>query len=351
MRTNMKTVKIWDKQIGDGFRPYFVAELGTCHQGSVEIAKKNVTAAVKAGADCIKTETFYETEVFDSSAKKNFHIRGKQYSLPLIEHMRACQLTLDEHHEIKNFCDEMNVPFMATAHDRERVDFLVDIGAVAVKIASPDIVHYPLIEYAAKSGLVLLLDTGGAYQHEVEMAVKAARDAGCTQLIVNHNPDGHPAPANKHNLRIIQRYKELFDIPIGISDHYDGYEMVYTAATIGANLIEKPISQDRFIEECEHIWAISVKDLDEVITKMHLAYDALGDKQRPMEAGFRPASPHRVALLANKNLSAGDIISEDNIVFGKPRLGIGVENWHLVKGKQLKQAKTKHAYILWEDIE
>jgi len=346
----MEPIKIWDKFIGDGHRPYFVAELGTCHRGSMKIAKENAEAAVNAGADCIKTELFYETEVFHRSAIKVFKTRTENFEVPLIEHMRKYQFTLDEHHEIKKFCDELSVPFMATAHDQKRVDFLVDIGAVAVKIASPDIVFYPLITYAARSGLVIFIDTGGAYQYEIEMAVKVARDAGCEQIIVNHSPDGHPSPATKHNLRAINHLKKILEIPIGFADHFDGYEMLYASIIAGANTVEKPISENRFIEECEHIWAISRDDLKEVISKMNIFYDSLGEKHRQMELGLRPENPNRVALIANKDIFEGDEINLDNITFGKPRLGIGVEFWDNIVGKSLSKFKKKGTYIQWDDI-
>lgn len=346
----MRTVKIGDREIGPGHPPYFVAELGTCHRGSVEQAKINALAAVRAGADCVKTELFHESEVRDPSARKTYTTRTKSYSVPLIDHMRRYQFTLEQHREIKGYCDELGVPFMATAHTFERVDFLKDIGAAAVKIASPDIVHYPLIRYAAASGLALFLDTGGAYQMEVEMAVKHARDAGVKDLVVNHNPAGHPAPAEKHDLRILARFAELFQCPVGLSDHYDGYEMVYAAVVAGANVIEKPISQDRFLEECEHLWGVSLPDLPEVIAGMHKAFAALGNSQRVMGPGLRPESPHRVALVAARDLAPGEEINLANVEFGKPRMGVGVEHWDLVEGRRLKRAVEQGAFIQWEDL-
>ncbi|MBI9079228.1 MAG: N-acetylneuraminate synthase family protein [Pseudodesulfovibrio sp.] len=346
----MKNVKIGKKLIGEGQAPFFVAELGTCHEGDLDIALMLARKAVEAGADCIKSELFYETEVFDPSAVKTFSIRDKQYSVPLIEHMRRYQFTLEQHHEIKKLADELDVPFMATAHDRGRVDFLVNIGAEAIKIASPDIVHYPLIRYAAQTDLALFLDTGGAWQYEVEMAIKTALDAGCERLIVNHQPDGHPGKASQHNLRVMQRYSDLFNIPVGLSDHYDGYEMVYASVAAGANVIEKPISRDRFMEACEHIWSVTIDDLAEVIRTMHQVYAAMGEPQKAMSKGLRPCSPHRVALVAKRDLKPDDIINQDNVTFGKPRMGIGVEHWDEVQGRPLKRAVPEKAFIRWEDL-
>ncbi len=342
-------ITIRDKKIGADHSPYFVAELGTCHQGSLEKAIQFAQAAASAGADCIKTELFSENEVFDPSARKTFSIRGKDYSVPLIDHMRATQLTLEEHHQVKLECDRLDLPFMATAHDFERVDFLVKIGAEAVKIASPDIIHFPLIRYAARSALALFLDTGGAYEHEVEEAVKIAREAGCQRLVVNHNPSGHPAPPEGQDLKIIPRLSELLGCPVGLSDHYDGYEMTYAATAIGASVIEKPITDDRFFEAVEHIWAIDLKDLKTVISNIKAVHTALGKSNRG-EKGKRPESPHRVALVAARDLKSGDVLSLDTIGFGKPRLGIGVEHWDKVEGQTLKRSLKKGEFVRWEDI-
>lgn len=345
-----REVRIGDHVVGGGNRPFFVAELGVCHRGSVAVAKDNAKAAAEAGADCIKTELFYETEVYDPSAVKTFSTRSGKKAVPLIEHMRRYQFTLEEHHEVKRFADELGLPFMATAHDRKRVDFLEEIGAEAIKIASPDIVHYPLIRYAAASGLALFLDTGGAYPWEVDMAVKAARDAGGQRVVVNHNPKGHPAPAQNHNLRMIRRHQRVLDLPAGLADHYDGYEMLYAAVAAGADTVEKPISEDRFIEECEHIWAISRDDLKDVIATVHAFHAALGTDAMPQAPGLRPESPHRVALVARNDMAAGDVLTLDSVAFGKPRLGIGVEHWDALEGKRLAVARKSGDFIGYGDI-
>jgi len=337
------------RHIGRRSPPYFVAELGTCHQGNLEKALTFTRAAAKAGADCIKTELFNEKEVFDPSAQKTFSIRGKEYSIPLIDHMRATQLSLDEHRKIKEESERLGLPFMATAHDFERVDFLSDIGAEAVKIASPDIIHFPLIRYAAQSGMALFLDTGGAFEHEVEAAAQVAREAGCERLAINHNPAGHPAPPEGHDLRIIPRLAEILQCPIGLSDHYDGYEMAYAAVAVGACIIEKPITDNRFFEAVEHIWAIDLNDLNEVIATIKAVYTALGNDHRG-EPGKRPENPHRVSLVASRDIKPGEHLSLENVEFGKPRLGIGVEHWDKIDGRPVSKAIKKGAFIQWGDF-
>ena len=343
----MQIVAVQDRKIGDGHPPFFVAELGICHQGSVEIAKQLSKAAKDAGADCIKTETFQqENIVFDPNMTISYSIRREHFTENLLEHMEEYQLSYEEHEEIKRYSDELGLPFMSTAHDVESVDFLADIGAAAIKIASADIIHYPLIRHASRTGMVLFIDVGGAYQYEIEKALKIAVDAGAKGVVFNHHPGGHPAPAQKYDLRIIPHLKEILGVPVGTADHYDGYEMVYAAVAVGGNVVEKPVSLDRFIRKPEHIWSVSIDDLAEVITNMHSVYDALGISERKQVN----ISQNRVSLVAKKDLDEGSEINFENVLFGRPTKGISIEYWDIVEGRELKLPKSQGEFITWEDV-
>jgi len=348
----LKTVKIWDYVIGDEKVPFFVAELGICHEGSLDIALELTKAAIDAGAHCIKTETFQrETIVFDPSATTTYCINGTQYTTSLIDHMDKYELKYEEHHQIKKYCDEKKVPFISTAHDFKAVDFLIDIGVAAIKIASPDIVHYPLLRYIAQKKIPVFLDTGSAYQYEIELAVKHLREGGLDDIVINHNPQGHPASADQHDLRIIPRLKEIINVPIGLADHYEGYEMLYAATAIGANTLEKPVSKDRLICEPERNWSISIEDLPQVIRTVENIYYSLGKKERTiLKSSEKYRSQNRVACVAAKDLKPGDIINFDNIIFGRPRKGIGVEHWDIINGRKINKIIKKHDFIQWEDI-
>ncbi|RJP21638.1 MAG: hypothetical protein C4527_23385 [Candidatus Omnitrophota bacterium] len=349
----MRTATIGNHRIGEGHPPFFVAELGICHGGKVDVALQLTEEAVKAGAHCIKTETFQrQAIVLDPSITTNHLIGGERITEPLIEHMEKYELTFDEHHRIKKKCDDLNIPFMATAHDFEAVDFLVDIGAAAVKISSPDIIHFPLLRYVASKEIPIVMDTGGAFQYEVEIAVKTLRENGATNLIVNHNPAGHPAAADQHDLRIIPRLREILELPIGIADHYAGYEMLYAAAALGANLLEKPISEDRFVPEPERSWSITMTDLAEVLLTVSRIHQALGRAERVLSKQAQQyRNANRMACAAARDLPAGADISLANITFGRPRNGIGVEYWDLIEGKKLRRAKLRREYIQWEDLD
>ncbi|MEW5772128.1 MAG: N-acetylneuraminate synthase family protein [Thermodesulfobacteriota bacterium] len=348
----MNTIRLMDRPVGGGGSPFFVAELGICHGGDVAVALDLAAAAIEAGADCVKTETFNRANmVFDTAATCSYVIRGKRITEPLGEHMDRFSLTLEEHHRVKRLCEERGVPFMSTAHDFAAVDFLASIGAAAIKIASPDIVHYPLLRHAAASALPVFLDTGSALRHEVDMAVRTLRHAGCAGVVVNHNPAGHPAPAECHDLRIMQALRTMLDTPTGLADHYEGYEMLYAATALGADCLEKPISLDRFVEEPERNWSITAADLPEVLRIVRETALSLGRNERvltPEQENYR--NQNRMACCTARAVQAGEVLDFSSVIFGRPRRGIGVEHWDLVAGLRFSRDMGEQEFITWGDI-
>lgn len=349
----MKTVRIGDHCIGDGNAPFFVAELGICHGGSVDIALDLAAAAIAAGAHCVKTETFqWQDLVFAPDATCSYVIDGQRVVEPLAEHMRRFGLTLEEHHRVKRLCDERGIPFMSTAHDAKAVDFLVRIGAAAIKIASPDIVHTPLLRRAAATRLPVFLDTGAALEPEVLAAVSILREAGQEEIVVNHNPAGHPALAEGHDLRIMLRLRERTGLPVGLADHYAGYEMLYAAAALGADALEKPVSFDRLAPEPERSWSVQAEDLPAVLENIRGVHAALGRPERTLTPAQREyRDMHRMALVAARDLKPGEPIGFDTVIFGRPRRGVGVEEWDRVAGRCLARAVARHSFIRHEDLE
>lgn len=347
----MKEVTIGRHLLGKGHPPFFVAELGICHEGRLDVALELTRAAVAAGADCVKTETFQrEHLVYSSDATTRYEIWGKTHEVSLADHMARYELSLDEHHEIRRECTRLGVPFMSTAHDFDAVDFLVEIGADAIKVASPDIIHFPLLKHIAAKRLPVFVDTGSALRHEIIQAVNVLRANGLNEIVVNHNPKGHPALPGGHALEEIPLLAQLLGIPIGLADHYEGYEMLYASVAVGANTVEKPISRDRFVEEPERNWSISLEDLPGVIRNVKAVYDAVQPKQEGVFVSSVYRSNNRMACVAKSDLLPGDDVNLDNFTFGRPRKGIGVEHWELVEGRKLRTPIARHDFLTWEHL-
>ena len=219
------------------------------------------------------------------------------------------------------------------------------------KSPRPTLSTTPLLRYVAQKRIPVFLDTGSAYQHEIELAVKTLRDEGLEDIVVNHNPQGHPAPADQHDLRVIPRLQDILGIPIGLADHFEGYDMLYAAAAVGANTLEKPISRDRFVHEPERNYSISIDDLPDVLSNLRDVHSALGKPEKAMsKEAENYRDRNRMACVAARDLKPGDIVNFDNITFGRPRKGIGVEFWDLIEGRKIRHAINQHDFIRWEDL-
>lgn len=348
----MRTVRIGDHVLGQGGMPFFVAELGICHGGDVQTALDLAQASIEAGAHCIKTETFEsQAMILDPSATCSYVIRGKRFTVSLKEHMDRYSLTLEEHGRIRRLCRDRGVAFMATVHDFKALDFMVSIGADALKIASPDIVHVPLLRRAAASGIPVILDTGSALADEIAFATNVLRQSGLEDIVVNHNPAGHPALAAGHDLRIIAALRRRLGVPVGLADHYEGYEMLYAATALGADTLEKPISFDRFAEECERNWSIDAADLAGVLRVINEISLSLGREERTLsDEQITYRDSNRMACYAARDISPGEPLDQGNVAFGRPRLGIGVEHWDSIEGRFARHGIAAGAPIRMEDL-
>lgn len=340
--------------LGEDVLPAFVAELGICHLGDVNRALKTVEQVFKTSGPCIvKTETFDPAKmvlgkdhpIISKIRKPNGEIYEMHESL--LEHMERFQLTLEEHQQICEYVHSQGGAFLSTAHDFESIDFLVKIKADAIKIASPDIVHIPLLRYAGESGLPVILDTGGATRWEIARAVWTVKETNNFNILVNHHPGGHPAPAQGYGLSEMERSRAQYDTLVGTADHYHNNDMVLAAAALNADFIEKPVTLEAHIEEPEQIYATPVSE----VANLRSSLEAIWYASQPQadKTGDRNAQG-RMSFRAAQDLQVGQTVEYDQIWPSRPRDGIGVENWDQVKGLKIVKELKEGESLTWEHL-
>jgi sialic acid synthase SpsE len=235
-------------------------------------------------------------------------------------------------------------------YDQAGADFAKQMDACALKIASTNVVHAPLIRYCAASGLPLIIDTGKASLDEALRAIQWARQAGADRLILEYSPPAPPAPVNKHNLRVFGQLAEVFDGPLGLSDHHASEEMLYAATVLGCRVLEKGLCADVQNGDQDVFHALPLTKLAEVMTKCHNIHAALGDAQAaytpPAE---RPAG--RMGIVAARNLALGDSIDINTVRFAFPTLGIPVEDWDKVNRAHIRSPVAAGQPIEWCHVE
>jgi len=346
-------VQIGEKEIGNGKKAFIVVELGVCHEQNVELAEYFIEVAKKVGADAVKVESFQADElVVDKNIEHEYGTvkgvkRENYYRL-----LKRLELSYDDYARLKKKADELGILFFSTVHNKYSVDFMHNIGVCAFKISSPDVINYPLLRYLATKGLPLFMDTGGGFIGEIEKAVLMLEKEGLKDLILMHNPSGYPAPPEKTDLKMIQTIKTLMDVPVGLSCHTPGFDMVIASVALGANVIEKPISRNKEIEGPEYIFSFLDTEAEEFVDKIRTTETSLGEKRRmTVNEMSLPRFIGRRGTYAAKNLDEGDVMSEKNILFAKPWKGISVEYFDEVVGKKLRRPIKKHTPICWSDLE
>jgi len=348
-----KVVRFREKNIGADEDVFIVVELGVCHEQKVELAEYFIEVAAKAGADAVKVESFQADElVIDKTLEHEYGTVKGAKKENYYELLKRLELSYGDYARLKKKADRAGIMFFSTVHNKYSVDFMESIDVCAYKIASPDVINSPLLRYVAPKGLPIFMDTGGAFIGEIERAVTVLESSGCNDLIIMHNPSGYPAPPDKTDLRMITAIKALLDVPVGLSCHTPGFDMVVASVALGADVVEKPISRNRNIESPEHIFSFLDKETDEFVSKIRTTEISLGKKRRiEVDEKSLPRFIGRRGIYAAKNLEPGEVVSEENIVFAKPWRGISVEFVDDVMGKLIKRKISKHQPLGWGDIE
>ncbi len=343
-------VHVGSVPVGDGYPVALAAEIGTYFNQDLGLAKEYLTRIVEAKVPLFKSEILHDPDVClkDSGLNITFsHATGKQ-----VENYRALierkTVPLSAYAELFEACREAGLPWIASVYDFEGIDFLVKEGGAAIKIARHNIAHLPLIAYSARTGLPVIFDAGLVYLDELARAVRVAQKEGAP-VIINHHPGPNPTPAAGQNLRVIQTWKQTFGVPVGLSCHYRGEEILHAAVGLGANLIEKGVVDDNTRVEQDVVSAVNLSELAGLNQRLLNSSAALGARlpQIPEPRDLNT----RKGLVARSAISAGDKLTLANVGFAWPPLGIESELWGRIEGGSATRSLTAGEPIRWNDVQ
>lgn len=337
--------------VGDGAPPLFLPDIGTFFNQDLSIARDLVAQLREAGVTAVKGEILHRADVcLDDETVERYMSRdgemvGERYR-DLIER-KVVPLSAYE----KLFAESLgeDLDLVLSVYDLEGATFARDIGAVALKIATSNIVHRPLIEHVAGLGLPMLIDTGKSSIEEIARAVDWARDAGAEHIVVEHSPDGPPNPVENHNLRFMCTLGQVFGTAFGLSDHHAGEEMMLAAVALGAHVIETGVCPDDLRSDHDVGHALPVSQAAAVLTKCNNIYVALGSGIRRLERD-RPKYISRMGVIARTDIPAGGVLSLDTVDFAFPAKGIEAEHWELVEGWSARHPLAKGQVVSWADV-
>ncbi|MCD8016100.1 MAG: N-acetylneuraminate synthase family protein [Lachnospiraceae bacterium] len=333
------------KIIGEGRKPYIVAEANSSHNGSITAAKEMVKKASEIGCDCIKFQSWSAETLYSKSFYRENPISGRI--------VKKFSLTLAEQKELAGYCKECGIDFASTPYAEEEVDFLVDECKVPfIKIASMELNNYPFLNYIASKHIPIVLATGMGNWDEIQRAVEVVQKTGNPDLCILHCVSVYPADYSQMNLLNIKALMEKYpEYVIGLSDHSAGTECGVAAVAMGAGLIEKHFTLDNSRIGMDNQMAAEPHVFKELVDQCCHVFQALGSEEREVtneEMDMR--NKMRRSVVTTRKISAGEILKAEDLTAKRPGNGLPPEMAEKLIGKTVLRDLDSEAMVSLEDI-
>lgn len=344
-------VTIDGRQIGRDQPPYVIAELSANHNGDLDQALKIIDAAVDAGADALKIQTYTaDTLTIDSDAP-DFQIKGGLWDgRTLYDLYQQAYTPWDWHETLFAHAKKRGITMFSSPFDNTAADLLDELGAPAFKIASFEVIDLPLIRYVAGKGKPMIISTGMADLDEIGEAVQAAREGGCEELVLLHCVSGYPAPAEDYKLATLADMEQRFGVPIGLSDHTLNNVSAIASVALGATVIEKHFTLDRNGGGPDDSFSLEPEGLRQLCRDARITWDAVGTVDYGLKSSERSNTVFRRSLYIVKDIPRGTMITKDNVRSIRPGYGLAPKHYDTVLGQRAKRDLKRGEPLTWNDV-
>jgi len=346
--------RIRGRPVGPGHPCYVIAEAGSNHNRDLSTAFRLIDTAAEAGADAVKFQTYtaeglYSTQTPDMRYLTEQGLVGQSESV--WELIKRVEIPWDWHSDLATHAAEVGITFFSTPFEEAAVDALEAVNVPAYKIASYEVNHLPLIEYAARTGKPLLISTGMASLGDIERALDAAAASGCSDLMLMHCAVNYPPRFDDLNLRAITTLSSAFQIPIGWSDHTPGHTADVAAVVLGACAVEKHFTLSREQKGPDHPFALEPDELKAMVEAIRETESALGSSvKRVTDAEAEMFRLGRRSIVAARDVAAGDVITRDDIAVKRPGFGIPAHDIDQVVGRHVAHDVVRDHVLQWDDL-
>jgi sialic acid synthase SpsE len=347
----MTPVHFGDRPVGGNAPPLLLPDIDLFFNQDLAVAEDMVTRLIEAGVEFVKGAVLqHEGLALNDDTTVTYFDRERMVEERYRDLIARKVVSLEATERLFDMVRQAGCGFLLSVYDIEGASFAKDIGSAAIKIPSSNITHEPLIRYAGGLRLPIIIDTGKSTLEEIARAENWARDAGATGLVLEHSPMAPPAPLAEHHLRMIPTLAATFRVPVGLSDHHRGNEMMLAATALGAAVLEKGVCPDGAAVDQDVYHAMQVSEIGEVLKACAMIHEALGDPMRRLRRD-REKPRDRMGLIAKTDLDVGDILSGETIDFAFPCRGIDVEHWSVVEGWRVRTPLNKGAVVDWHHVE
>jgi N,N'-diacetyllegionaminate synthase len=341
-----KNIVINGKVIGNGQRPYIIAEMACAHDGIKEKAKKLIDIAAYSGADAVQLQFFVPDETVTPQH-------------PVYEILQKIAFTPDKWADIFNYARTKNIHVFVCTFDLPSVELAIKLKADGIKLNSADLSNPEVVAAVAKSGIPFTLGTGASTIDEVTNGLKFASQNGAQNIILMHGVQNFPTKTEDLHIQRINLLKEVFDLPVGYHDHTDGddpfVKMVdLIAIGMGVAIIEKHITVDRGEKGIDYQASLEPDEFKQFVKDIHRAYIALGEKDASVftESNLRYRKFQKKSIVASRLIQIGERITREDVKFIRNvEPGLAPVEFDLVNGKTAKSNIAAFQNILADHVE
>ncbi len=323
-----------------------IAEAGVNHNGSIELAYQLIDAAVEAGADMVKFQTFCTEELVDIDApkaayqKESTEANESQFAM-----LKRLELNEEKHVLLMDYCVKKGIAFLSTPFDIPSIDLLYRLKVSQVKIPSGEINNVPYLRHLAGKFSHYYLSTGMSDMTEIEFAVKTL-NVPIEQLTILHCNTEYPTTLTDVNLLAMRSIADKFKCAVGYSDHTLGWEVAVAAVALGASVVEKHFTLDKQLPGPDHKASLEPREMKELVEKVRGIEIALGSPDKLIsEAALRNAKVAKKSIMARTTIRAGEIFTQNNLCVRRPGTGISPMHWDDLIGKTAQQTYVAGALI------
>lgn len=309
--------------VGPDRPAFFIAEGGINHNGCIDTAKDLIVAAKAVGADAIKFQKRTINRIFTKAALNAPYISENAFAPTYGEHKEVLEFSKEQWWELKRHADSVGIPLTGSGWDEEAVDMLDSIGVPFFKVASADLLNFPLLEHTARKGKPVIISTGMATIDDVESAVRHLRKF-TSKIVLMQCTSTYPSKPEYINLNVLRTYSKRFpDVVLGYSGHDSGVVISHAALGLGACVVEKHFTLDRTMRGSDHAASLELSGFRDLVMgwrKVELALGSYEKKMMPGEAAMKKKLAK--SAVSAKAIPAGTVITPDLVTFKSPGDGI-----------------------------
>ena len=305
-------------------KAFIIAELSANHGKNIEIAKETVVAAKRSGADAIKLQTYKPDTITLNHKSEHFKIKtgGVGDGVYLYDLYKDAHLPWEWHKELFDLAKKIGITCFSSPFDNSAVDLLEELDCPIYKIASYEISDIPLIEYIATKNKPIIISTGCATYEDIELAVNSIRRINKKKITILKCTSAYPAPISDANLLMMNKYKQDFNVDVGISDHTLGVTVPVAAVAMGASVVEKHFILNKKIGGYDSSFSLDEIEFTEMVKEIRKVEEAKGAISYNLSKKQKNGRNYMRSLFAISDISKNETFTNKNIKSVRPGYGL-----------------------------